>query len=231
MPELPPRAEPFFSIVMAGMRRPSIWAQPTWSDALPALDVLVGLSGVPVAVRSIQSERGDARRQLRLGRLTWAAKSHDRWVHGAPDATVNGTARDFFFTEIWAPSWNSCDKEAGAPFLFISIENPHLLGEARDDQFNQLVHVALPRALALAHRDTVSEAIRQLASAVASALTVCRVTPWWQGSDSTQSALTNHFNYASRDDDAVPDLWKLRTAWQSFDGILPEDPAQPPAAP
>lgn len=217
--EIPSRDEPFYSVVFAGMRRPPVWTWPTFSAVVDALTRLTELPGTPVAVRSVQSDES-GEKQARFGRLSWSPESHRRWVQGAPDTDRIPETREFCFTEIWAPGWSHCEKEDGAPYVFIALDNPFVAGHPRDGQFNQLVHVALPVALAEHHASSVLSALTDIGAGIDSVLSVYRITPWWHQLESVQDALTNHFHYVGLDEDSIPDLKQLRVAWLPFTGTF-----------
>ena len=220
MRQLPRKDDSFVSVVVVGLRRPPVWQWPAWRDGAAALEPLVDLVEVPTAIRS-QQLVGGTRKAVPLGRMAWGPPEAQRWVQGSPGAAAESLAWEHLATEVWAPRWTECDRQAMAPILFVEIANPHMLGEAQAGQYNQLLHVGLPQDLVRAHQPVVEAALRALASAVDAGQVVFRETPWWRHGDCLQDGLRNHFSYVGPRHHPVPQLSAMRTRWTVFDGMLP----------
>jgi len=55
--------------------------------------------------------------EIKLGRLKWNDKSHDKW-------TIENENEEYFQSfELWSPTWTICEKRQVPPEIFISISN------------------------------------------------------------------------------------------------------------
>ena len=201
----------YFSFVIVGKSEQyKIWAWDVWSKVVPALEPLVAASRDKAAVRSVQTLSG-SKKNIRFGRLGWDQKSHQKWAHGSELNRDTSPTWLFYFTEIWAPSWTVCERDPTPPELFVSIENPFILGHPRPGQFNQLFHFAVNEHIYHTRNDAVRQVIEGVASLIESVLIGVRVTPWNLRGDCIQDCLNNHVKYLGIEKDLVPDLSKMNS--------------------
>lgn len=217
MRELPARDDEFISLIIVGRRRPPIWHAAAWRAAVSALDALVALTGVPGAVRTFQTVP-TRENWVPFGTLKWRPQHHERWLSPESHGPAGSEARRHSSTEIWAPRWTECERQQAAPLLFVELSNPFWWkGEASAGQFNQLLHIAIPRALKLAQPDTVRVAVDQLSDAVDAVARVYRHAPWHARMYSLQHGLNNHFTYIGMWNDLVPDSACMEVEWRPWD--------------
>jgi len=103
-----------------------VWIASKWQKIATLLEPAVLRARNSAAVRSTQMHKGPGspnHRAISFGRIGWNDKGHAKWTH--PDSTGVGDLSDTHFigTEVWAPSWNTCDKEKLAPDFYFAIHN------------------------------------------------------------------------------------------------------------
>lgn len=79
--------------------------------------------------------------EIKLGRLKWNDKSHDKWT------IENGNEEYFQSFELWSPIWTVCEKRQSSPEVFISISNQRDFDNSRDIQFGYFIVVAIAKSL------------------------------------------------------------------------------------
>jgi hypothetical protein len=153
-------------VFLTDPKQPVPWHSDAWQKLMPALDPLVSGARGPAGVRSDQyDEHGKI---VRLGRLGWNAKSHERWASGRPR---------FLHVEVWAPGWGACEREGLAPDVFFSITNEAMSQrEGATLSFNAVV------VLAATDEEGAHRAAQFLNRALQPLLAVHRRRPWGRSS-------------------------------------------------
>jgi hypothetical protein len=192
------------------------WLWKTWSQIVQWLNPIVALTNEKVGVRSLQ-DFGAHQHELRFGQLGWNEKSHQKWTHAS---LVNGTESlewRFFFTEIWAPRWTTCQREHRDPALFVMVKNPFITLEPKEEQFNQFLQLSVPWDLFINNQKIIDAAIKQIAELLESTAILVRVIPWNVRGDWVQDALNNHLRYIGMYDDVVFDVSKTIGKWLDYE--------------
>ena len=104
------------------------WLEQCWRHVAEAVDPLIESSRGRAAVRSAQLSaeiRSPNSRPLSFGRIGWNAEGHKKWVWQAKDS---GASRVFRYSEVWAPSWTTCEKEHRSPDVYFAFCNEGGLG-------------------------------------------------------------------------------------------------------
>ena len=98
------------------------WTEPQWTRISDILDPLIKNARDRAAVRSSQMRKGAGspnQRSISLGRIGWNAQGHKKWVHSSPLSD----SIEFIDTEVWAPSWTTCEREGRAPDVYVALRN------------------------------------------------------------------------------------------------------------
>jgi hypothetical protein len=98
------------------------WSEQRWKLIAEILDPLVLKARDRAAVRSTQLKKGAGspnQRSISFGRIGWNSQGHKKWVHASP--TSDGV--EFIDTEVWAPSWTTCEREARPPDVYVAVRN------------------------------------------------------------------------------------------------------------
>jgi len=82
-------------------------------------------------------------RELKLGRLRWNKKSHDKWTEG------NENDNYFESLELWTPIWTQCNKKQLPPDIYFKIENEEFLYKEKKLDFNVFITLAIAKDLKL----------------------------------------------------------------------------------
>ena len=107
-------------------------------------------------------------REIKLGRLRWDNKSHDKWT------TLNNTDYYFEHIELWTPIWTICDKRQSPPDIYINISNERSFDNKRNAQFDYLIVVAVAKNLNIDSKTI----IRKLSEQVNSRSTIVKTRKW-----------------------------------------------------
>jgi hypothetical protein len=136
------------------------WSERRWQLIADIFDPLVQKARGRAAVRSTQLSIGPGspnQRAISFGRIGWNASGHKKWVHPLATGAV-----EFVSTEVWAPSWTTCEREGRAPDVYLAVRNeqsvpgeqvrfnPVFIFALALDQDSQIVSSARPSAEALA---------------------------------------------------------------------------------
>lgn len=154
------------------------WNYQTWvEDIKPIIATLLAQSAAcqNAGIRVLKYQKqpdSDYFKELKLGRLRWDDKSHEKWTIQKEDASV-------FFKqfELWTPIWTQCEKANCPPDIFISIENENKLEGCNQVQFDAFVVVAIAADLKLDCKDTIIELSKKIGSKV----TVSQTRKWDKG--------------------------------------------------
>ncbi|HZS48391.1 MAG TPA: hypothetical protein VFC63_25195 [Blastocatellia bacterium] len=204
------------SIVIVGRsQRHKAWCWESWSQIAEWLNPILSASIAKPAVRSTQG-LGVRQDPVRFGRLGWDDKSHKKWAHSSDlnqEASINWR---FAVTEIWAPSWSECEREQIGPDVLIQIENPFLIRDPFEGQFNQFFHLASPLPFYIKNQQIINNAIRHISELIDGNIILTREAPWNVRGDSIQSAVNNHLHYTGMYDDLVFNISKVSGKWSSY---------------
>lgn len=204
----------YVSIAFVGTSRPPLWFYATWAPIARSLDPLIAQLGLKAAVRTTQGENGA---QVPFGRLGWGEQSDRKWTHDSPDTKGKSASWTFMAGEAWCPHWAECERSHTNPSLFLSFENPFILGAPQAGQFNQLFHLAMPTALFRRDLEHVSPAIERVRQQLQATDCVMRIVPWNLNYDSIQSTLNNHMRYRDCTKDMRFDVTRTDVKWMTYD--------------
>ena len=198
-----------------------LWQWPQWNAVLPTLDPIIAAARAKAAVRSNQylpNQQGT----VKFGRIGWNVKGHEKWVHISPTNSPESSTWAFLSVEVWAPSWNVCQRENLAPDVFLGITNEALSGgHGRELSFNPVVIFAVFADLAEAIPEQVQAAASQIATTTAAKLCGHQVRPWGISSGIGFSyaiqdlGITGLFKPGPRHTDTV-DFDLLAEKWKPF---------------
>jgi hypothetical protein len=113
----------------------------------------------------------DYYKELKLGRLRWDRKSHQKWTMEAESEIK------FNNFESWTPIWTICDKTDSAPDIFISIQNQEGYTRRFNIQFNTFIVIAVAEDLSVDCNSTIIE----LSKKINSKITICHTRQWSEG--------------------------------------------------
>jgi hypothetical protein len=152
------------------------WSEQKWGRIVDILDPLVRKTRDRAAVRSTQLSIGAGspnQRAISFGRIGWNAQGHKKWVHTA----TTGDRAEFISTEVWAPSWTTCEREGLAPDIYLAVRNEQSV--PRDQvAFNSIFifALALDQDIQIVSRGRPSA--EALATLLGALLRVRCVRPW-----------------------------------------------------
>ena len=143
----------------------SPWFKSNWqSNFKPYLDAILNQAGTKketgIRVHKYKSERRISKKEskeflyhseIKLGRLKWDDKSHDKWT------IEKGNEEYFQSYELWSPIWTVCEKRQVPPEVFISISNQRGFDNSGDIQFGYFVVVAIAKSLNVDAKSVLSE--------------------------------------------------------------------------
>jgi hypothetical protein len=148
-------------VVLGDPKAEAAWSELRWQRIADIFDPIVQKARDRAAVRSTQLSIGSGspnQRALSFGRIGWNAQGHKKWVHAA----TTGDRAEFISTEVWAPSWTTCEREGRAPDVYLAVRNeqsvpgervgfnPVFIFALALDQDSQIVSRGRPSAEALA---------------------------------------------------------------------------------
>jgi hypothetical protein len=151
------------------------WFEVTWQRIAATIDPLIQSARSSAAVRSTQLKVGSGspnQRAISFGRIGWNIQGHKKWVQAS-----RSDDREFISSEVWAPSWSTCEREARAPDTYFAIRNEQS-SSRQQVSFNPICILAVARD----QSSSIIEQGRKSAEAIAQILeTVLRVhcaRPW-----------------------------------------------------
>ncbi len=153
-----------------------VWTEPRWERIADIFDPLIQKARNRAAVRSTQLSIGPGspnQRAISFGRIGWNAQGHKKWVH----ASTMGEGAFFMSTEVWAPSWTTCERQGRAPDVYLAVHNEQSVPEEQVS-FNPLFIFALALdedTRIVSHGKSSAEA---LATLLGSLLRVRCIRPW-----------------------------------------------------
>lgn len=160
----------------------SPWITTNWkSDFEPYFDLLIKqnviLKETGMRATKYISEKRISKKEneefvyhsdIKLGRLKWDEKSHERWT------VPNKTENYFLDFELWSPIWTICEKRQSPPEIFISISNERDFENKRDIKFGYFIVVAIAKSLKLDSKPIMKE----LSERINSKATILKTRRW-----------------------------------------------------
>jgi hypothetical protein len=163
------------------------WVRATWNQVEMALDPLIRTARGRPAVRSSQHRPvlnlRDLREEhfIRFGRIGWNERGFNKWVHTTNGQLASGDAATFVDTEVWAPSWNECQRHDLPPdaFFFTKEEKSFAMTKPPPKlPFGSTSLLAVACDLGPGIAGQAREGVNALASAVKSVLKGQCVRAW-----------------------------------------------------
>jgi hypothetical protein len=189
------------------------WHHAEWLAATARFDPLLEAARGPAAVRTTQTT--DDGGTVVFGRLGWNARSHAKWTHGSPETAKRSARWRFVSTEVWAPHWNTCEREDAAPDVFFSMA-PAIVPELGFDLAMLLaLHDQLPTEILQPYAHA---AVRDMARVVKPVLIAQARLPWGRAlphggfTDALDHYLFTTLYYPGMG--RMPDLRKLGGRWR-----------------
>jgi hypothetical protein len=180
-----PRREYHFYLIF-GVNRPGRepWSRKEWTERFePLFRQVIEISpqSKNTGLRVLEykkKENSEYYGDIKLGRLRWDAKSHDKW-------TIGEENKDIVFSHFaaWTPIWTICDKTKNWPDIYVSIhyeryfERSIPLEFKFEYQFDTLVVLAVATDLGAIPAGLVE----QLSEAFCAKRTVCTRRSWLHG--------------------------------------------------
>ena len=113
------------------------------------------------------------KRAISFGRIGWNAQGAQGRVH----TPATGDRTEFISTEVWAPSWTTCEREGRAPDVYFAVRNEQSVPGGRVD-FNPIFIFALARDQDSQIVSRGRPSAEALATLLGSLLRVRCVRPW-----------------------------------------------------
>jgi hypothetical protein len=163
-----------------------LWNWRVWSRAAEALDPIIKSARGRASVRSIQYLPDKKRTAVKFGRIGWNKKGHQKWAHGSPANHQESALWRFSGIEVWAPTWNVCEREDLAPDVFLEVSNHGLYpGNHEPLSFNPVVVFAVTASLSTRIPSKVQHAVTELLRLTNARLAGSKRRPWglsrWPG--------------------------------------------------
>jgi hypothetical protein len=128
-------------------------------------------TGLRVLEYAKKSETDQYVSEVKLGRMKWNGKSHDKWT------LTRNDPREFVHFCSWTPIWTICDKKSESPDIYVSIQNERYLGEEHHYEFETLTTIAVAEDL----NRNVDEIIIELSPLLQSKISVMNIRAWGRG--------------------------------------------------
>lgn len=153
------------------------WDNKVWNKLIePLIDQIISKSdeykdtGIRVLKYQKQTN-SEYYKDLKLGRLRWDNKSHDKWT------TKN--ERDIYFKqlELWTPIWTKCEKVGSPPDIFLKIENEKDFISDKSLEFDTFIVFAIATDLTINGRELIVD----LSQKIGSKKTVYQIRKWSAG--------------------------------------------------
>lgn len=114
-------------LVLGNPAAPPPWVHSTWVEVSRALDPLMKVARDRPAVRS--SQVGPPKERLiSFGRVGWNDKGAEKWSHKEDGQLLSGAQAHFMTSEVWAPSWTTCERDRLAPDIYFAMRNESNFG-------------------------------------------------------------------------------------------------------
>jgi hypothetical protein len=112
--------------ILGGPTAPLPWVHATWDEVSAALDPLIQAARDRSAVRSdqLRPKPGSLnQRAISFGRIGWNEHGARKWTHKEDGQLLSGEPAEFTTSEVWAPSWNACERDGLAPDAYFAMRN------------------------------------------------------------------------------------------------------------
>lgn len=152
-----------------------IWYWEKWRLLIPSLDELLRVARGPASIRSTQL-LDNRRKTMKFGRINWRDRDQQKWTHGSPMTLNSCSTWTFQDTELWAPSWNQCERENLAPDVFLAIAGNAVY--RRSTAFGSVIVFSVVRELSSRENRLVTLVIDQLRQLTEPKLVAHRQRPW-----------------------------------------------------
>jgi hypothetical protein len=165
-------------VALGDPNAPPLWSWRVWKGFPPIIDPLMKATRGKPALRSTQYLPNQSG-LVKFGRLGWKEADHQKWSHGSPTNKEESKSWSFLSLEVWAPTWNTCERENRAPDVFLSIANESLGGGYRQELlFNPVVVFAVVSELAQREPSHVAPVISSIGKLASAKLVAYRRRPW-----------------------------------------------------
>ena len=181
------------------------WRWSVWREIEPLLSPFVSSArGKPFARSSQTMGLGKQHRSVAFGRMGWDQKSHASWTHGSPTNGSDAKLWNFLGTEVWAPSWNVCEKSLEAPDFYLRVLRAPRCQQDRTPQFSSILVVALAASSPDARRAELRAAMTTIAKLLKSPFSVWKHRAW-----GISVGLSGSFRDAVQDFGVGPGLFRI----------------------
>ena len=156
------------------------WMEHVWSRIVVAVGPLIESSRGHAAVRSMQLNAGPGspnKRAISFGRIGWNKAGHKKWVWRSAGTDGGSINRVFCMSQIWAPSWTTCEKECQPPDVYFAIRNEDDY-RGRQLSFNPVCLLAVARDRSTEFTGQGKKAAEALAQILQALVRVHRKRPW-----------------------------------------------------
>lgn len=183
--------------ILVGSEAPKPWLAPCWRSISEATASVFSAARDRPAVRSTQLGGAAPRmRSISFGRIAHDEKGAAKWTHERDGQLVSGDAAHFLGSEVWAPSWNACERDGKAPDVYLCISNEELSPASESGtaklQFSSKCIFAIASDLGERVRHDSRLAAEALSNLLASPLSAVCIRPW--GNTTSGTAFTNAIN-------------------------------------
>lgn len=168
-------------VVLGQPSAPAPWVEPGWARLFDALDPIISAARGTAAVRSTQlgpRPGSPNQRGISFGRIGWNAQGSRKWVHGADGRLLSGGEAIFVSSEVWAPSWTTCEREKLAPDAYLAITSASYGSPQADSEIKFNSQCILAVASDIGKADQARGCAEAVASIVDAALRAQCVRPW-----------------------------------------------------
>jgi hypothetical protein len=100
------------------------WSSSIWEKLTAASAPVFAAARDVGAVRSLQfTGVAPHMKEVKFGRIAHSSKGAAKWTHDRDGRIASGDFPHFGQTEIWAPTWNACERDNRAPDVFLCVFN------------------------------------------------------------------------------------------------------------
>jgi hypothetical protein len=167
-----------FYLILGEVQDDKPWHSNEWNEIYePLLSQILNHSpeckntGVRVLEYKKDNIDSEYYKELKLGRLRWDKKSHQKWTMEAKSEIK------FNHFESWTPIWTICDKTNSAPDIFVSIQNEEVYKKRLNLQFDIFMVIAIAEDLNI----DCNSIIVELSKKSKSKITICHTRQWSEG--------------------------------------------------
>jgi hypothetical protein len=216
--------------ILVGLEASRPWLAGCWRSISEATSSVFSAARDRPGIRSTQLGGVAPRmRSISFGRIAHDENGAAKWTHQKDGQLLSGGAAHFLSSEVWAPSWNACERDGKAPDVYLCITNEELSpssGGAETLKFSSKCIFAVACDLGETVRRDGRRAAKVLSTLLASPLSAACVRPW--GSTAGGNSFTNAINDISMSGlfrpgsrhETRPSLSLLKGDWTSLAGTL-----------